>query len=179
MTVSRAVAAEGLPDDVKKVADSADVGTVIKATIASLPTAEQQLAAMRAEAERKEGAKANRRAARRAAKSPTLSAKAERLARKFGLHKSETVLLRAANAGNAGDQVAFLKAEDERRHVCRKQRWQGERDKREAIRTQAADELVASLKQRYPPTEIPTLIAWLDAADIHSVVAALRESASL
>ncbi len=117
--------------------------------------------------------------AQRAVKIATLSATARSAARRYGLDNNKTVLLKAAAAGKSADQVAFLKAEGERRTAASQQRWREENEKRMAARDKATEELVASLKERYSADEIPMLISWLDLIGTHEIVKALRADQTL
>jgi ParB family chromosome partitioning protein len=115
--------------------------------------------------------------ARRAVKVAALSPEAKEVAREVGLDDTRTALLeaKAKGGGDAAGEVAYLRAEAERREAerLRKEAEKHTRDQDRVIVLTEAERFAVWLSERTDPGEIPTLISWLEGTKPREVIAAL------
>ena len=115
--------------------------------------------------------------ARRATKVASLSPEAKAVAKESGFDDNRSVLLKAAQAG---DGVAFLRAEHDRREAENKRREVEKlnRDTNGVIALTVADEFAEWLMARTDLHELPTIISWIQGSKQKDVIAALRKRAA-
>jgi ParB family chromosome partitioning protein len=106
-----------------------------------------------------------------------LSDEAKAVAREAGLDDNRSVLLKAAKSE---DDVAFLRAEHERREAESKRREAEKlnRDTNGVIALTVADEFAEWLMARTDLHELPTIISWIQGSKQKDVIAALRKRAA-
>jgi ParB-like chromosome segregation protein Spo0J len=115
--------------------------------------------------------------ARRANQVAGLSDEAKAVAKESGFDDNRSVLLKAAKAT---DDVAFLRAEHDRREaeMNRKEAEKLNRDTNGVIALTVADEFAEWIMGRTDLHELPTIISWIQGSKQKDVIAALRKRAA-
>jgi ParB family chromosome partitioning protein len=115
--------------------------------------------------------------ARRATQVAGLSDEAKAVAKEAGFDDNRSVLLKAAKAE---DDVAYLRAEHERREAekNRKEAEKLNRDTNGVIALTVADEFAEWIMGRTDLHELPTIISWIQGSKQKDVIAALRKRAA-
>lgn len=129
--------------------------------------------------------------ARRAVKIASLSPEAKEAARTVGLDDNQTALLAAASHASAPAQVAHIELEARKRQEAAAIREEERRRLRDAedvhklnqqqdkaIRLTVEQEFAEWLLRHVDPSEVDTLISWLQVAKNAGVIAALRREAA-
>jgi hypothetical protein len=115
--------------------------------------------------------------AHRAAKVAGLSDEAKAVAKESEFDDNCSILLKAAKAT---DDVAFLRAEHDRREAerNRKEAEKFNRDTNGVIALTVADEFAEWIMGRTDLHELPTIISWIQGSKQKDVIAALRKRAA-